>query len=92
MISERAPLEIYIVPCLRGELRGGEATRGRVWEGGGDVPGQGMFCILSLKKQFLMHVLGQRLLEYDFLQIARGQDDLTSSFKHAVSDTFINND
>ena len=32
--------------------------------------------------------LGQRLLEYDFLQIARGKT-ITSSFQHSVSDTFI---
>ena len=30
---------------------------------------------------------GQRLLEYDFLQIPRGKT-ITSSFEHAVSDTF----
>ena len=73
---------------MRGELRGSEATeRGEVWEGGASA-GQGNFCIWSPKKQFRVHIFGQRLLEYDFLQIARGQT-ITSSFKHAVSDTFI---
>ena len=31
---------------------------------------------------------GQRLIEYDFLQIPRGKT-ITSSFEHAFSDTFI---
>ena len=50
--------------------------------GGGEGLGGGVslseqitFCILSPKKQFLMHYFGQRLLECNFHQIARGQDD-----------------
>ena len=38
-----------------------------------------------------MHVFGAKIiiiLEYDFLQIPRGKT-ITSSFEHAVSDTFI---
>ena len=51
------------------------------------LPGQGKFSIWSPKKQFLMHILGKDLLEYDFLQIPRGQDDnYELYYKHAVSD------
>ena len=32
---------------------------GRVWEGGVPLLGQEKICILSLKKQFLMHILGK---------------------------------
>ena len=53
------------------------------------LPGQGIFCILSPKKEEVSDAyIGQRLLEYDFLQITRGKT-ITSSFEHAVSDTFI---
>ena len=49
---------------------------------------KGNFCILSLKKTVSDAYFGQRLLEYDFLQIPRGKT-ITSSFGHAISDTFI---
>ena len=79
IISERAPLEISYI-SMSPKVIGEGAKRpsgGRVWEGVVPPPRAGKFLHLEPEKKtsFWYMYLGQRLLAYDFLQIARGQDD-----------------
>ena len=70
-----------------------EGAKRPSWGGGGlggdvPLPVQRNFCICNPKKTVSDAYFVQRLLEYDFLQMARGKT-IISSVKHAVSDTLI---
>ena len=89
--SERAPLEMtYISKSPRVICEGTK----RLFAGGSGrgCPRTGKFLHLEPEKTVSDAYFGQRLLGYDFLQIASGPEIITiitSSFKHAVSDIFI---
>ena len=88
IISERAPLVMTYIsmsPKVIWEENCEGAKRPS-----GEGMGGGKFCIWSPKKQFLMHIFWAKITRIIMISSKQqGGKTITSSFEHAVSDTFI---